>query len=206
MIYIIGGPPRIGKTKIAREVAKTLPGIGFVSTDDIRETMRRCVDRNSYPDLFPLSGEEDMNVVFKDNPIEKLVKLQNAEAHAVWEGIDGFLKKALKYKREYIIEGVHLLPEDVNSHPQKNEFNILYLVNRDREKLKADIMQYESDDDWFVSKIDSEILEKAMDFFGAHSEYYYSEAKKYGFYVFEMSSTFDESVEEVKKIFVNSAK
>lgn len=54
MIYLIGGPPRCGKTTLAKEMSKKLR-IPWVSTDALEVVTRAYVDKGKWQTLYPYS-------------------------------------------------------------------------------------------------------------------------------------------------------
>ena len=51
MIYLLGGPPRVGKSTISRAVLKQ-DEISVVSTDSLGSVLENVLDPKAEPDLF----------------------------------------------------------------------------------------------------------------------------------------------------------
>jgi 2-phosphoglycerate kinase len=59
VIYFVGGPPRVGKSIIATEVARRR-GISAVSTDSLGAVLETVVDPGREPGLFAVSRFSEM--------------------------------------------------------------------------------------------------------------------------------------------------
>ena len=55
MIYLLGGPPRVGKSKIAGRITAK-HGISSVSTDSLGAVLESVLDPETTPGLFAVSA------------------------------------------------------------------------------------------------------------------------------------------------------
>ena len=61
MIYLIGGPPKCGKTTLAKRLSK-LKGIPWVSTDTLQNVIKPYISKEDFARKFPnsqLTGESN---------------------------------------------------------------------------------------------------------------------------------------------------
>ena len=59
MIYFVGGPPRVGKSLIARAITKQY-GISAVSTDSLGAVLEMVLDPEVEPGLFAINWFNEM--------------------------------------------------------------------------------------------------------------------------------------------------
>src|SRR3989338_9130054 len=85
-IVLIGGAPTVGKSYITRKLAEELK-LPWISTDTIRDQMRKLVRKEDYPALF-LHSESTPKLAVKfltNNTAKEIVKLHNKENKEVWK-------------------------------------------------------------------------------------------------------------------------
>ena len=70
MIYLLGGPPRVGKSIISRTITKE-HGINVVSTDSLGAVLESVVDPEIEPGLFIMNR---LNEMTEENRINLMVK------------------------------------------------------------------------------------------------------------------------------------
>ena len=120
-IILIGGSPTAGKSFTARKIAEELK-LPWISTDTVREQMRKIVRREDFPKLFSHSGgPPEMAVEYlSKNSAEEIVKNQNYESADVWKGVKALIETDYVWG-SFIIEGVAILPHLVEKLSVKNK-------------------------------------------------------------------------------------
>jgi 2-phosphoglycerate kinase len=189
--YFIAGPPRVGKTLLSYKLAEKIHG-HVVSTDAIRSAAKRACE-NKTGDLFrtnkenALSEEEwfDRHL----NTPEIVVDDQIKEAIALWPSVVGFCNNFSEDHAKHIVEGVHLLPELV-ARMEHKPAHIVYVGNTNPNHIKS-MVEYSSNNpvvDWMASLgYGEKKIEIIAGFVKRMSEYFKTEAEKYGLSYFEMS-------------------
>ena len=66
MIYLLGGPPRVGKSIISKTITKKY-GINVVSTDSLGAVLENVLDPEVDPGLFIVNRFNEMATVDKIN-------------------------------------------------------------------------------------------------------------------------------------------
>ena len=135
-IILIGGAPTNGKSYIARKLSEKL-NLPWISTDTIREVMRKIVRPDDYPRLFKFAGQEITaeNYLSTHTP-QQIVDSQNEESEVVWKGIKAFIEEDYVWKT-FIVEGVAILPHLVKELDQsKVRILPIFLIDEDRERIK----------------------------------------------------------------------
>jgi 2-phosphoglycerate kinase len=118
IIIMIGGGTGVGKSTISTEIAFRL-GINYtISTDTIREVMRRMVTSELMPTLAASSFEADELITIPSPMIDKTIYAFERQVSHVSVGINGVLNRAIKESIPMIIDGVHCIPGYYQRNPK----------------------------------------------------------------------------------------
>src|SRR5512139_1058713 len=114
MIFLLGGPPRVGKSIISNEIRQKY-AVSVVSTDTLGAVLENVLSPESVPDLFIFSKFNKMPIaeqvkLITEDPAE-LISFVRKESHIVWKAIDAFIRRENDEGRDVLIEGVAVLPE-----------------------------------------------------------------------------------------------
>ena len=110
LIILIGGGTGVGKSTVSTEIAFRL-GINYtISTDTVREVMRRVVSEELMPTLAVSSFETDISIVLPTIMIDKALYAFERQVSHVGVGINAVLERAQKESISVIIDGVHVVP------------------------------------------------------------------------------------------------
>ena len=179
-IILIGGSPTAGKSYTARKIAESLK-LPWISTDTIREQMRKIVREKDFPNLFIHSeATPDMAVDFLSKKSAKeIVKHQNDESLDVWKGVSALIKTDYVWGN-FIIEGVAVLPNLVKKLSVKNKkIIVVFLVDDNIERVRKTIFTRGLWDD--ADKYPDDVKEKEVEWVIEFNNYIIKESKKYGF-------------------------
>lgn len=90
MIYLIGGPPRVGKSTLAKTLSleKQIP---YISADDIGSVITPYISEQGYPRKFPLNTiRKETNysndLFYSKYSAEEVVALYLRQAETTWPG------------------------------------------------------------------------------------------------------------------------
>lgn len=113
MIYLLGGPPRVGKSTIARTFARQR-GISAVSTDALGAVLEAVLDPTAAPGLravtpWSAAREEARATEMAEDPARRL-RQQLEESDAVWRAVEPFVGCERAQGRDVVMEGVAILP------------------------------------------------------------------------------------------------
>jgi len=188
MLYLLGGPPRVGKSIISKTITEK-HGINVVSTDSLGAVLENVLDPEVEPGLFIVTKFNRMTEVDRidlmvANTTER-INYQLEEGFAVWKAIKPFVLRERDEGRDVVVEGVAVLPELV--HQLKNvDYRVVFIGNQENEHLeniKKSAM--ENEHDWMRHASDEYIAAFAT--FVMHmSGYLEKEAHKYGFEYIDM--------------------
>ena len=118
MIYLLGGPPRVGKSIVSKTITRK-HGINVVSTDSLGAVLESVLDPEVEPGLFVVNRfnemtEADRIDLMVENATER-IKYQIQESYAVWKAVKPFILRERDEGRDVVVEGVAVLPELVQS-------------------------------------------------------------------------------------------
>lgn len=140
MIILIGGAPTTGKSTMAKLLANHL-NLPWISTDQIRDTMKATVTRQNYQKLFGPEGfdtPESSIDFYKKYSREEVVQIMMDEAEASWVAIKKFIEEKNRLTEGFIIEGVHILPYLVaRDFKLAKGVKPLFLVDKDADRIQA---------------------------------------------------------------------
>ena len=179
-IILIGGSPTAGKSYVARKIAESLK-LPWISTDTIREQMRKIVREKDFPNLFTHSeATPEMAVEFLSKKSAKeIVKHQNDESLDVWKGMKALIETDYVWGN-FIIEGVAVLPHLVKKLSVENkEIKVVFLVDDDIKRVRKTIFTRGLWDD--ADKYPDDVKEKEVEWVIEFNNYIIKESKKYGF-------------------------
>lgn len=185
-IVLIGGAPTVGKSFTARRLSEELK-IPWISTDTIREMMRKIVDKNKYPNLFRFEDEERSaeNYLTTHTP-QQIVDNQNEESLDVWKGVSALIETDYSWKN-YIIEGVAILPELVSQLKIEGcDIKPIFLVDSDKERTRKVIFERGLWDD--ADKYSDSVKEIEVEWATLFNEFIRSESDKYGYKPYEITN------------------
>jgi 2-phosphoglycerate kinase len=159
MIYLIGGPPKCGKTTLAKKLSKKLK-VPFVSTDTLEVVTMEYVWKyapDKFDTLYPHSASKGKNndeTYSKTSP-KQIAKYYFKQAKATHSAIDSFSICEISDGNDFIIEGYHITPQLVASLFKKygkENFKTVFLVKTDTTKFLQNIKNSSTPNDWILAK------------------------------------------------------
>ncbi|MBR3214071.1 MAG: 2-phosphoglycerate kinase [Methanosphaera sp.] len=111
LIILIGGASGIGTSSISFELANKLGIKNMLSTDMIREVMRKIVSKELCPTLFESSYTAAESLRTPAPPeFDKVLLGFKDHVETVSVGVNGVVERAIKEGISIVIEGVHIVP------------------------------------------------------------------------------------------------
>jgi 2-phosphoglycerate kinase len=190
MIYFVGGPPRVGKSIIAKAIT-TQHGISAVSTDSL----------GAEPGLFAITRFNEMTeadrIRLMVRNTTRRIDYQIEESTAVWRAVKPYILREQDERRDLVVEGVAVLPEMVAQLKGVN-YRAVFVGNQgDKQKENIKTSGKDNEHDW-MRHASSEYIEAFAVFIVAMSRYIEEEACRYGFEYIEMDrKPFNDAVAEV---------
>ncbi|HEY4509498.1 MAG TPA: hypothetical protein VJC15_00740, partial [Candidatus Paceibacterota bacterium] len=171
----------------------------WISTDTVREQMRKIVRKEDYPALFMHAhATAEMAVEFlTGNTPEEIVKHQNDESIEVWKGVRALIETDYVWK-SFIVEGVAVLPHLVADLKVKTKnIQSIFLVDEDEERIRNTVFTRGLWDD--ADKYPDSVKEKEVAWVLAFGKFIKREAEKYKFPYIAIKDR-DSCFEQVKKL------
>ncbi|MDR2873833.1 MAG: 2-phosphoglycerate kinase [Methanobrevibacter sp.] len=121
LIILIGGASGVGTSSISFEIANRLGIKNTISTDMIREVMRKIVSKDLSPVLHQSSFSAYKGLRVPPPPeIDEILAGFKDHVDTVCVGIDAVIERALKEGISIVVEGVHVVPgyitEELTKH------------------------------------------------------------------------------------------
>ena len=189
MIFLLGGPPRVGKSIISSEIRQK-HAVSVVSTDTLGAVLENVLSPEAAPDLFVFGKfnenamVERVKLIMKD-PAE-LIDYVRKESYVVWKAVEAYIRRENNEGRDVLIEGVAVLPE-LMSQLEDIPHRVVFIGNQGenhKENIKKSAEANERD--WMREVSDQYIGAFAL-FVKRMSAYIEQEARKYGFSYIEMA-------------------
>ncbi len=197
-IILFGGAPTAGKSYTARKIAEALK-IPWISTDTIREQMRKIVRKDDFPNLFLHSeATSEMAVNFlSSKSVLEIVKHEIDESVDVWKGVSALIETDYVWG-DFIIEGVAVLPHLVKGlSVEHKEIKVIFLVDDDKERIRKTIFTRGLWDD--ASKYPDDVKEKEVEWVIEFNDYIIREAEKHGFSVVKIGNR-EDYINQIKEL------
>lgn len=207
-VYLIGGPPKCGKTTLAKTLSKKL-GIPWISSDTLENIVSAYTPKERHPELFShsyLRGDTN-DEFYTHNTPEAIVQGYVEQSKATYDAISMMAETYLTDKDDFIVEGYQVTPEIVSRILKKfgsEHIRVAFLLKRDEEKMLQDFHKSTTPNDWILRKTKEEAtFSKIARMIAVYSDYLEQEAKKYDLPLFDMDTDFNDSLERAIKHLTN---
>ena len=200
MIYLIGGPPKCGKTTLAKTISKSL-AMPWVSTDTLQCVVEPYMDKGDLSKKFPASYQrgKDNDEKYSKFSSKEIIEAYQQQAKTVYLAIDMFAACELADGNDFIIEGYHVEPELVVALNLKypGKIKSIFLVKTNKEKFVCDIKKRTTPNDWIIARTkNEETYQKIANMICEYGNFFEKESEKYGFKVLNMDNNFDSQIKE----------
>src|SRR5438067_9292419 len=116
VIYLIGGPPRCGKTTLARRLASTVH-CPLIQTDYLEAAISCYLPDSDYDGLEHQQDPEPEataanrnDIVYATYSAAQCIAYDRARAQRTWPGVQALIENALSDGEDLILEGFHVDP------------------------------------------------------------------------------------------------
>ena len=203
MIYLIGGPPRCGKTILSRKLA-ALKGISCIPADILESIVKQYVPSDQHDLLFPKDKIRNETNSSNDQMYSKLSAESIRDSYiiqskATWQAITTLVKCTIDNNEEIIIEGHQLHPELISrlarEHGKENIRSII-LIKNNVDQIVETARANHDEMDWFITKTqDPSIYFKIAEMISSYSGFYQSESTKYDIAAIVYKDSFEDQID-----------
>jgi 2-phosphoglycerate kinase len=205
MFYLIGGPPRCGKTTLSKKLAKELK-LPWLSADSVEGMVWASTNKFDLKEKFPKgmmrkkTGNSNDLMYSTYTPAE-IMKAYKEQAKTSWPAIDAMVEAELKAGHDYIIEGHQIHPKFaaqlLKKYGKKN-ITVVFIVKENVEDIISGAKKNVANYDWFIQKTKKEsTYHKIAEMISLYSKFILKEATKYKLPVFRMDKKFHVKLSEV---------
>jgi 2-phosphoglycerate kinase len=212
MIYLIGAPPRCGKTTLAKKMSKQTR-IPWISCDALDSISQEYTPREKWSKKYPYSalrrkgGARNNDVFYSTYSATKIISVLKKEAEAVYNAIDTFIACEIADRNDYIIEGYHISPSFAQKMIKKygkQNVKAVFLTKFDEHKFAKDVQKSTTPNDWLIVLTKKqETFVKVGKMVSGYSKIFEREAKKFGLRVFNTDSQFASQINNAIKYLIS---
>lgn len=134
LIILIGGASGVGTSSMAFELANRLRLKNLISTDMIREVMRKIVSKELSPVIHKSSFDAYEAIRTPSIRIDSIIEGFISHVDVVNVGIEAIIERSVKEGISTIIEGVHVVPGFIKSDLIENNNIIMFTLTVDDEE------------------------------------------------------------------------
>jgi len=134
LIILIGGASGVGTSSMAFELANRLRLKNLISTDMIREVMRKIVSKELSPVIHKSSFDAYESIRTPSIRIDNVIEGFISHVDVVNVGIEAIIERSVKEGISTIIEGVHVVPGFIRDDLMENNNIIIFTLTVDDEE------------------------------------------------------------------------
>lgn len=211
MIYLIGAPPRCGKTTLAKKLSKKI-GAPWISCDTLCAITRIYTPKKEWHKKYPYyflrkenktKSNDDFYNTYSATEIIKALKKQS---QTTYDAIDTIIACEIADKNDYIIEGYHITPtfsEKMIKKYGKQNIKTIFLTKFDENKFALDVHKSTTPNDWLIrSTKEKQTFIKVGKMISLYSKYFKKEAEKFNFKFLNMDMNFNEQIDNAIKYLI----
>ena len=203
MIYLIGGPPRCGKTTLARALSKKLD-ISYIPADYLMSVISPYIPQEEIKERLPrwyarMKTEKSNDRLYSEYSLDEIVAFYTKEAETYWPGIKNFILYALHDNHDFIIEGAQLRPDLVRSlmnEENAHSFRTAFLY-KSGEKIVEGLKANTEQKDWTKNDTSEETYDKIAQMIELFGEQVKAQCTKHNLSAYDVSDNFHMQIEQI---------
>jgi 2-phosphoglycerate kinase len=208
MIYLIGGPPKCGKTTLAKYMLRE-HGIPWVSTDALECIAGAYIDPAKRPAALPhayMKGENN-DETYAEYTAEEIMQGYIEQSAIAHEAIRMFALSENAEQNDFVIEGYHVTPTIANalSIELPDSIKTIFLVRTNSAQLAKDFHLSTTQNDWILRKTHKqETFSKIAEMLCMYGTWFEGEAKKYDLPIQNMDKNFSDALKQASTLLIRS--
>ena len=154
MLYLIGGPPRCGKTTLAAALARKTSA-PRLSLDHIGVVIAPYIPEHEHASKLPLrvarrETQFSNDAFYARYSPEAAVDLYRRQAETYWPGIESLIRYAVEDRHSLILEGWQLLPHLLAGVVEAGSMKAVLLYQTRLETIVQHLRAGSGPDEWVV--------------------------------------------------------
>ncbi|MBU0457858.1 hypothetical protein KKF03_00230 [Patescibacteria group bacterium] len=201
MIYLIGGPPKCGKTTLTKLLSKRL-SVPWISADTLQNIVRAYIPENKHSEVFPHSAVRGVSndIYYSQNSTDEIVSRYMKQGEATNDALKMIAASYIADEDNFIVEGYQVHPKIVSEIIDTyggEHVRSIFIIRTDIEKYVKDIPKSTTPNDWIVRKTkDPETFKKIARMVALYSNQIEYDAKKNKLPVINMDDEFETNIEK----------
>lgn len=203
LVILIGGSSGVGTSSIAFEVANRLGIRNMISTDMIREVMRKIASKELLPTIYESSYTAYRSLRIPPPPeLDEVLIGFRDHVDTVSVGVEAVIERSITEGISIVIEGVHIVPGFIREDLVSRDNVHMFILTLEDEEVHKGRFYSRCRQQWARRP-----LERYMNYFGAirrTHKYFESQANKYHIPVIEnidITTTIESIIEEITKTY-----
>ena len=203
LVILIGGSSGVGTSSIAFEVANRLGLRNMISTDMIREVMRKIASKELLPTIYESSYTAYRSLRIPPPPeLDEVLIGFRDHVDTVSVGVEAVIERSITEGISIVIEGVHIVPGFIREDLVSRDNVHMFVLTLEDEEVHKGRFYSRCRQQWARRP-----LERYMNYFSAirrTHRYFESQANKYHIPVIEnidITTTIESIIEEITKTY-----
>ncbi|OPX59961.1 MAG: 2-phosphoglycerate kinase [Methanobacterium sp. PtaB.Bin024] len=203
LVILVGGSSGVGTSSIAFEVANRLGIRNMISTDMIREVMRKTSSKELLPTLYESSYTAYRSLRIPPSPeLDEVIIGFRDHVDTVSVGVEAVIERSITEGISIVIEGVHIVPGFIREDLVSRHNVHMFILTLEDEEVHKGRFYSRCRQQWARRP-----LERYMNYFGAirrTHKYFENQANKYHVPVIEnidITTTIESIIEEITKTY-----
>ncbi len=203
LVILIGGSSGVGTSSIAFEVANRLGIRNMISTDMIREVMRKIASKELLPTIYESSYTAYRSLRIPPPPeLDEVLIGFRDHVDTVSVGVEAVIERSITEGISIVIEGVHIVPGFIREDLVSRDNVHMFVLTLEDEEVHKGRFYSRCRQQWARRP-----LERYMNYFGAirrTHKYFESQANKYHVPVIEnidITTTIESIIEDITKTY-----
>lgn len=211
MIYLIGGPPRCGKTILAKRLSNQLK-TSWISVDTLESIVSQYIDQKDIGKLMPKNilrrnTNNSNDLMYSKYSTDEILNAYLVQSKVSWKAVETLVKCMLCDDQSIIIEGHQLHPELISKiikETNGESIKSVTLTKTDVDDIVETSRKSKEINDWFITKTaNPEIHHKIAKMISKYSLFFSTEANKYRINDVAYNGNFEKQIITAQKALLN---
>lgn len=207
MIYLIGGPPRCGKSTLAKRLSQKLR-TSWISTDTLESIVSVHASSSDYPKRFPKNilrqrTHQSNDEMYSRYTSKEIMLAYIKQAKACWKAVETLIECELKEENDFIVEGAQLQPELIlrlQSKFGKENFKVIFLIKTDATLIVDGARKNIAKSDWFLQKTkNADTHTRIASMIALYGQWFKKQTDKFNMPVVNTQIDFEKQIKRVLK-------